>query len=103
MPFLYGLMKSMLDRLQSLSLPIETVANAKVVDIPIGPKEVAGIGYTAPGTSQEGRNKRAHRMATTVCSMVAFGQNRPNNSLQHHNMVRLFACGASECVHKYMN
>ncbi|PLW49232.1 hypothetical protein PCANC_06910 [Puccinia coronata f. sp. avenae] len=81
----------------------EAVAKPKDIIITIGPKEVAGIGYTTPGTSQEGGNERAHRMATTICPMVAFGKNQRNNYLQLHNTVRLFACGASERVHEYMN
>ncbi|PLW24737.1 hypothetical protein PCASD_05217 [Puccinia coronata f. sp. avenae] len=96
-------MKSMLDWIQPCVSQTEAVAKPKDIIITIGPKEVAGIGYTTPGTSQEGGNERAHRMATTICPMVAFGKNQRNNSLQLHNTVRLFACGASERVHEYMN
>jgi hypothetical protein len=67
-------MKSMLDWIQPCVSQTEAVAKPKDIIITIGPKEVAGIGYTTPGTSQEGGNEQAHRMATTICPMVAFGK-----------------------------
>ncbi|POW19917.1 hypothetical protein PSHT_04078 [Puccinia striiformis] len=47
--------------------------------------------------------QRARRVAVTMCSMLAFANNRRQNYLQLHNSVRFYACGVSERVQEYLN
>jgi hypothetical protein len=49
------------------------------------------------------RANRAQVLASTICSMVAFGANRQDNALQIQNSVVFLACGVTERVNTYLN
>ncbi|KAA1124263.1 hypothetical protein PGTUg99_020108 [Puccinia graminis f. sp. tritici] len=65
----------------------------------VSPEDLSGISYTQVAHGHD----RAQRVATTICAMIAFAQNRRHNAFQLNNSVRFFACGVSERVHEYLN
>ncbi|KAA1128735.1 hypothetical protein PGTUg99_007731 [Puccinia graminis f. sp. tritici] len=67
------------------------------------PEELAGISYAQRVNGQHRVLVRARRVATTICAMISYSQNRRNNAFQLNNSVRFFACGVSERVHEYLN
>ncbi|PLW51346.1 hypothetical protein PCASD_01060 [Puccinia coronata f. sp. avenae] len=57
-----------------------------------------------PSTDPKMRKQKQNKdMARTICSMVAYGQNRRHNGLQLTNGSLFIACGVTERVNKYLN
>ncbi|KAI7940422.1 hypothetical protein MJO28_014074 [Puccinia striiformis f. sp. tritici] len=70
---------------------------------PVLPEDFGEVAYHQSLTGHERLNARFRRVATTICSMVAFSNNRRHNGLQLNNSVRFYACGISERVQEYLS
>ncbi|OAV95676.1 hypothetical protein PTTG_26554 [Puccinia triticina 1-1 BBBD Race 1] len=111
MPFLHGLIFGMLqqrgiandtsmankDAREAANLANETSKDAAECE------DFGEVAYIQELTGQDRVNARFARIATTICSIVAFAHNRRHNALQLRNSVRFLACGVSERIHKYLN
>ncbi|KAA1073580.1 hypothetical protein PGT21_016451 [Puccinia graminis f. sp. tritici] len=105
MPFMYGLINGML---QAGGVPDDHTGDDEdssddLGDVNSSPEVYGGFGYAHGLSGQERINARFARIASTVCSMVAFAHNRRHNGLQLTNAIRFTACGASERVHEYLH
>ncbi|POV98547.1 hypothetical protein PSHT_13967 [Puccinia striiformis] len=69
------------------------------------PGEMGGVSYMYLSGAErlDHRLRQWNQMATTICSMVAFGQNRRHNGLQLTNVIRFVACWVTKWVHDYLN
>ncbi|EFP91557.1 uncharacterized protein PGTG_17611 [Puccinia graminis f. sp. tritici CRL 75-36-700-3] len=107
MPFLYGLINGMLrarvvaqahvggeDEAEDESLDDDQLST---------PQGFGEVRYYQGLSGVERVHARFARIASTVCSMVAFAHNRRHNALQLNNAVRFTACGVSERVHDYLH
>ncbi|POW15911.1 hypothetical protein PSTT_01799 [Puccinia striiformis] len=110
MPFLYGMINDVLNQRGPLNdqseddgvLKASNVPTTKHVEDP-EPEEIGEVAYVQSLTGKDRTMARFDRIATTICSMVAFALNRRHNGLQLHNSVRFYACGVSERVQEYLN
>ncbi|EFP90575.2 uncharacterized protein PGTG_16601 [Puccinia graminis f. sp. tritici CRL 75-36-700-3] len=109
MPFVFDLLIGTLnaptpaDAAQQDEELVGAAAAPEAANILVSPEEQAGVSYTSLVHGHDRAHHRAHRVATTICAMIAFTQNRRHNALQLNNSVRFFACGVSERVHEYLN
>ncbi|KAA1072343.1 hypothetical protein PGT21_032924 [Puccinia graminis f. sp. tritici] len=67
------------------------------------PEGLNGISYAQESDGLKRAQRRARRLATTICAMMAYSLNRRNNAFQLNNAVRFYACGVSDRVHEYLN
>ncbi|KNF05647.1 hypothetical protein PSTG_01050 [Puccinia striiformis f. sp. tritici PST-78] len=112
MPFLFGLIMGMLNRPGVASDAMDDEDAREAANVleeteegvsPSVAEEFGEVAYVQSLTRGARRHARNSRIATTICSVVAFAHNRRHNPLQLKNAVRLFACGASERVHEYFH
>ncbi|EFP92573.2 uncharacterized protein PGTG_18705 [Puccinia graminis f. sp. tritici CRL 75-36-700-3] len=106
MPFIYNLLLATLNR-AGVDDPVHleevtTPGPAGVVDN-LTPEGLDGISYAQESDGIKRAQRRGRRLATTICAMMAYSQNRRNNAFQLHNSVRFYACGVSDRVHEYLN
>ncbi|POW23086.1 hypothetical protein PSHT_00587 [Puccinia striiformis] len=112
MPFLYGLIMGMFHK-RGLSSDTFEDENAResanvhndlegVVGDQV-PEMYGEVAFVKLLTGKEQAFARCSRVATTICSIVAFSLNRRDNSLQLLNSVRFYACGVSERLQEYLN
>ncbi|PLW32617.1 hypothetical protein PCASD_13056 [Puccinia coronata f. sp. avenae] len=116
MPFLYQLLAAKLNQNQKHGVPKTNVEgvedkaeedecdNLDNVDFDHGSSPTVEQGAAScQRDHQLQREQRVHVTASTICSMVAFGTNCRDNSLQLENALTFLACGVTEQVSEYLH
>ncbi|KAA1098751.1 hypothetical protein PGTUg99_008124 [Puccinia graminis f. sp. tritici] len=110
MPFLFGLIYSKLAGKPGATIDLDSCddepEDGKDPD-PVPAADLDGNGaYTCDGLDSNipfDCNHRAYMVAKTVCSMVAFVNNRRNNGHQLANSLTFLACGVTDRVNVFLN
>ncbi|PLW28430.1 hypothetical protein PCANC_20815 [Puccinia coronata f. sp. avenae] len=105
MPFLYNtLLQTLLLKAQQSPTVLESEDEEPVDGMDLDVIGVSGEADFFCYTKQPAAiSTRFKKIASTICSMVAFACNRCANGFQLTNSVRFLACGVSDRVHDYLH
>jgi hypothetical protein len=105
MPFLYNtLLQTLLLMAQQSTTVLESEDEEPVDGMDLDVIGVSGEADFFCYTKQPAAiSTRFKKIASTICSMVAFACNRRANGFQLTNSVRFLACGVSDRVHDYLH